>query len=115
MQKTQHGGIIFIMSNWNERPNWFQGAWVESLQYINSDHALIETLLGCGRLIDERKVEEARSRYDNFIFPLILQHRFGNHEYHELDSSQVVPMLNSGLYPPDLCEELRPYFPNIEH
>lgn len=87
------------------RPDWFSGCWTEALNFAPRSHATLEAALGLGRLIEEGNIVEARRLYDTQIFPVIILLRMNPQMETELDSSQLQAMIQSGLYPEDLCEE----------
>ena len=99
-----------MTESWLTYPDWFQGAWVEGLQYAPHNQALLESLLGVGRLLSEGRLEDATGLYRKYIFPLITAERMGCAGPQETDSTQLQKMVESGLYPPNLCDEIQQIF-----
>lgn len=92
-------------TSWPRRPDWFAGAWTDALQIAQRDHGPLEGLLGVARLITGGNMEEAHRIYRTGIQPHLLAQKLQPYPG-ETESTQLVSMIQSGMYPRDLCEEI---------
>lgn len=87
------------------RPDWLLGCWTEACNQSDRTHSLLEAVLGLARMVDAGDVVEARRLHDEQVRPEMIRMQLSPGATGEKDSTQLLAMIDSGLYPEDLCAE----------